>query len=164
MLIVRDMLLKSIYAFFLGWPIYFGVRRILRPALVEEPRGRGAAQPTVLGALATMYLRSDERGPQMNNRMALRIAMFGGVALALFVVLFFRLWFLQILNGDEYLAEANNNRTREFRVSAPRGKILDRNGERAGRQPGQPRPPGQPAEAARRRSEEARRARSSSPN
>lgn len=76
-----------------------------------------------------MYLRSDERGPQMNNRLALRIALFGGVALALFAVLFFRLWLLQILNGEEYLAEARNNRTREFRVVAPRGAILDRNGE-----------------------------------
>jgi penicillin-binding protein 2 len=64
----------------------------------------------------------------MNNRLALRIAVFGGVALALFGVLFFRLWFLQVINGDKYLAEAKNNRTREFRVSAPRGKILDRNG------------------------------------
>ena len=76
-----------------------------------------------------MYLRSDDRGPQMSNGMALRIAIFGGVALVLFGILFFRLWFLQVLNGDQYLAEANNNRTREFRVSAPRGNILDRNGE-----------------------------------
>jgi penicillin-binding protein 2 len=75
-----------------------------------------------------MYRRSDELGPQMNNRLALRIAVFGGVALALFGVLFFRLWFLQVINGEQYLAEAKNNRTREFRVSAPRGKILDRNG------------------------------------
>jgi penicillin-binding protein 2 len=75
-----------------------------------------------------MYRRSDELGPQMGNRLALRIAIFGGVALALFAVLFFRLWFLQVLNGDKYLAEAKNNRTREFRVSAPRGEILDRNG------------------------------------
>lgn len=76
-----------------------------------------------------MYLRSDERGPQMSNRLALRIAIFGGVALALFAILFFRLWFLQILNGEEYLAEARNNRTREFRVNAPRGAVLDRNGK-----------------------------------
>ena len=76
-----------------------------------------------------MYRRSDELGPQMSNRLALRIALFGGVALALFVVLFFRLWFLQVLNGDKYLAEAKNNRTREFRVSAPRGEILDRDGK-----------------------------------
>ncbi|HKB50491.1 MAG TPA: penicillin-binding protein 2 [Solirubrobacterales bacterium] len=65
----------------------------------------------------------------MSNRLALRIALFGGIALALFVVLFFRLWFLQVLNGDKYLAEAKNNRTREFRVSAPRGEILDRSGK-----------------------------------
>jgi penicillin-binding protein 2 len=75
-----------------------------------------------------MYLRSDERGPAMSNRLALRIAIFGGVALALFGVLFFRLWFLQVLKGSEYLAQARNNRTREFRVSAPRGEILDRAG------------------------------------
>ena len=50
LLIVRDMLLKAIYAFFLGWPIYLLVRRILRPALVEEPRVPRRKQPTVLGA------------------------------------------------------------------------------------------------------------------
>ena len=76
-----------------------------------------------------MYLRSDERGPPMRgNSLALRIAVFGGVALALFAILFFRLWFLQVINGGKYLAEANSNRTREFRVSAPRGDILDRDG------------------------------------
>ena len=49
-LIVRDMLLKSVYAFFLGWPLYLLVRRILRPALVEEPKVTRRRQPTVLGA------------------------------------------------------------------------------------------------------------------
>lgn len=76
-----------------------------------------------------MYLRSDGRGSQMNNRLALRIALFGGLALVLFALLFFRLWFLQVLNGERFLAEANNNRTREFRISAPRGEVLDRDGE-----------------------------------
>jgi rod shape-determining protein MreD len=49
-LIVRDMLLKSLYAFFLAWPVYFGLRRVLRPALVEEPQVSRRRQPTVLGA------------------------------------------------------------------------------------------------------------------
>lgn len=49
-LIVRDMLLKSVYAFFLAWPIYLGLRRALRPALVEEPKLRRRRQPSVLGA------------------------------------------------------------------------------------------------------------------
>jgi rod shape-determining protein MreD len=50
LLIVRDILLKSIFAFFLGWPIYAGMRRALRPALVEEPKVTRRRQPTVLGA------------------------------------------------------------------------------------------------------------------
>lgn len=49
-LVVRDMLLKSIFAFFLGWPIYLGMRRALRPALVEDQRVTRRRQPTVLGA------------------------------------------------------------------------------------------------------------------
>jgi rod shape-determining protein MreD len=48
-LIVRDMLLKSIYAFFLGWPLYIGLRFALRAALVDEPRIERRRQPTVLG-------------------------------------------------------------------------------------------------------------------
>jgi penicillin-binding protein 2 len=76
-----------------------------------------------------MYLRSDERGPAMTNRLALRIALFGGVAVVLFGVLFFRLWLLQVIDGEKYLAEAKNNRTRSFRTSAPRGEIQYRNGK-----------------------------------
>jgi rod shape-determining protein MreD len=50
LLIVRDMLLKSVYAFFLGWPIYLLVRRALRPALVEDPKIQRRRRPKVLGA------------------------------------------------------------------------------------------------------------------
>lgn len=75
-----------------------------------------------------MYLRPEDRPPP-GSRLALRIAVLGGVAVALFAVLFFRLWDLQVLSGSKYLAEAKNNRTREFRVTAPRGRILARNGE-----------------------------------
>jgi rod shape-determining protein MreD len=49
-MIVRDVLLKSVYAFFLGWPTYLLLRRALRPALVEEPAVTRRRQPTVLGA------------------------------------------------------------------------------------------------------------------
>jgi len=49
-LVIRDMLLKSIFAFFLAWPVYYGLRWALRPALVEEPRVSRRHQPTVLGA------------------------------------------------------------------------------------------------------------------
>ena len=76
-----------------------------------------------------MYLRNDERRPTMSSGFALRVAILGGMALVMFAVIFFRLWYLQVLSGDKYLAEANNNRIREIRVTAPRGEILDRNGE-----------------------------------
>jgi penicillin-binding protein 2 len=76
-----------------------------------------------------MYLRSDERSPAIGNRLALRIAVFGGFAVVLFGVLFFCLWRLQIIDGATYLAEAKNNRTRSYRTSAPRGEILDRDGK-----------------------------------
>lgn len=74
-----------------------------------------------------MYLRGDQR-PQ-GSRLSLRVAVLGGVAVALFGILFFRLWNLQVLAGEEYLAEAKNNRTREYKIIAPRGEILDRDGE-----------------------------------
>jgi penicillin-binding protein 2 len=73
-----------------------------------------------------MYLRSEDR--PRGSRLSLRIAVLGGFAVALFAVLFFRLWTLQVLDGDKYLAEAKNNRSREFKVIAPRGDILDRDG------------------------------------
>jgi rod shape-determining protein MreD len=49
-LVIRDMLLKSVFAFFGGWAIYVGVRRALRPALVEEPMAAPRRRPTALGA------------------------------------------------------------------------------------------------------------------
>jgi rod shape-determining protein MreD len=51
LLIVRDMLLKALYAFFLGWPIYLALRRILRPALVDETvSSQRRRRPTALRA------------------------------------------------------------------------------------------------------------------
>ncbi len=75
-----------------------------------------------------MYLRDEDRRPTMSSGFALRVAILGGAALVMFAVIFFRLWYLQVLSGDKYLVEANNNRIREIRVTAPRGQILDRNG------------------------------------
>jgi penicillin-binding protein 2 len=58
-----------------------------------------------------------------------RVAVLGGFALVAFLVIFFRLWYLQVLSGDRYLAEAKNNQVREISVQAPRGEILDRDGK-----------------------------------
>ena len=43
-------------------------------------------------------------------------------------VVFFRLWFLQVLTGEEYVSQARENRVRKVRIEAPRGDIVDRNG------------------------------------
>ena len=51
----------------------------------------------------------------------------GGVALLL-IALLARLWYLQVLAGERYGELAEGNRSREVRVEAPRGRILDRHG------------------------------------
>ena len=61
-------------------------------------------------------------------QMALRIAVLGVVAVALFAVLFFRLWALQVISGDEYLEQARGNQIRTFRLQPPRGPIIDAQG------------------------------------
>ena len=48
--------------------------------------------------------------------------------LSLFAALFARLWFLQVMTAPEYQVAAENNRVRVVQVEAPRGRILDRNG------------------------------------
>jgi len=60
--------------------------------------------------------------------LALRVGIFGALALIVFGVLFLRLWSLQVLSGDEYLNAAQNNQLRLVRIEAPRGPILDRHG------------------------------------
>jgi penicillin-binding protein 2 len=64
----------------------------------------------------------------LTPRTALRVAILGAFALVVFGVLFLRLWSLQILSGSHYLSEALNNKARTVRIEAPRGSILDRNG------------------------------------
>jgi penicillin-binding protein 2 len=60
--------------------------------------------------------------------MALRVAALGVGALVMFAVVFFRLWYLEVLSGDKYRQEANNNKVRLIRDPAPRGAIVDRDG------------------------------------
>jgi penicillin-binding protein 2 len=71
---------------------------------------------------------SNERRAPITPQLALRVALLGGVAFALFAIIFFRLWYLQVLSGDQFLAQATVNRVREIRIQAPRGNIVDRSG------------------------------------
>jgi penicillin-binding protein 2 len=67
----------------------------------------------------------DERRSPMTPQLALRVAVVGSVVLALFAILFFRLWFLQVLTGSQYVAQAQVNKARSVRIAAQRGEILD---------------------------------------
>jgi penicillin-binding protein 2 len=65
---------------------------------------------------------------RLSRETAIRIAILGAVAIALFAALFLRLWALQVIAGERYLQEAQNNQVRTARVPATRGTISDRNG------------------------------------
>ncbi len=66
---------------------------------------------------------------RLTPKLALRVGILGMLALAIFATLFLRLWSLQVLNGEQLLRAAQNNQRRDIRVQAPRGPILDRNGQ-----------------------------------
>jgi penicillin-binding protein 2 len=67
----------------------------------------------------------EDRQPPMNPQLALRVAIIGGAALVMFAIIFFRLWFLQVLSGNQYEAQAAANIVQTIAVQAPRGQILD---------------------------------------
>jgi penicillin-binding protein 2 len=70
---------------------------------------------------------SEPRG-QISPQLSLRVAVLGSVALAMFAIIFFRLWYLQVLTGEQYVHQAKVNDQRVLAVPAPRGEILDRSG------------------------------------
>jgi penicillin-binding protein 2 len=65
---------------------------------------------------------------RLTPQLAFRVALLAFLALTIFAVLFLRLWALQVLSGDKYLAVANDNRVRTLRLEAARGPVLDRYG------------------------------------
>ena len=58
----------------------------------------------------------------------LRLAVLGVVATSLFAALTARLWYLQVLDTDEFRVAAEANQVRLVYEPAPRGRILDREG------------------------------------
>ena len=72
---------------------------------------------------------ADDRTPPMTPQLALRVALVGGLALLMFAVIFFRLWFLQVLTGTQYAAQAQSQTVLSIPVPAPRGEIVDASGQ-----------------------------------
>ena len=70
-----------------------------------------------------------DRPTPLSPQLAIRVASIGGVALILFAIILFRLWYLQVLSGPQYVQLANVNRVRDIPIQAPRGDIVDRAGK-----------------------------------
>ncbi len=68
-------------------------------------------------------IRSEDRRPIQPREYGLLMAM--GLALAVLVA---RLWYLQVLHGEELATRAELVRTRLMRIAPPRGLIVDRHG------------------------------------
>jgi len=71
---------------------------------------------------------AEDRRPPLTPQLALRVAILGSFAFAMFAIIFFRLWFLQVLNSRAYVQQASVNQVRDIAVPGPRGEIFDRNG------------------------------------
>lgn len=78
--------------------------------------GRGAGRP--VGGWA----------PALTPKIAVRIAILGGIAMAMLGLLLIRLWFLQVIGGEQYAQRADSNRLRTIVTQPPRGNILTRDG------------------------------------
>jgi penicillin-binding protein 2 len=73
-------------------------------------------------------VRPSEPRVPVSPQLALRVAIIGGLALVMFGIIFFRLWYLQVLSGEQYVQQANANRVRPLPILPPRGEVLDREG------------------------------------
>jgi len=49
-----------------------------------------------------------------------------GVLIVMASILFLRLWYLQILKGEEFKRDAEENRLKKIKIEAPRGMVFDR--------------------------------------
>ena len=156
LLVVREILVQSLLAIGLGFVVYPLLRRVLAPALIDYAPSEPT--PSVVGRLRRRRPRRSravEHSATPGRRRRRRTPIHGGVSmigsrlarpadaepvpasrrgprrrrLVAFAVIFLRLWYLEVLSGDEYLAQAQNNQVREFTVQAPRGKVVDRHGE-----------------------------------
>ena len=67
--------------------------------------------------------------PMTKGNMQVRVVSFAIVVAVIFIVLAARLWYLQVLTGNDYSISAKATQTREIKDPAQRGVIYDRDGE-----------------------------------
>jgi len=67
-------------------------------------------------------------GIKLGGETENRTLIFQVIVVVIFALLTTRLFYLQVLKGEEYRERSNNNRVKLKRVEAPRGKIFDSHG------------------------------------
>jgi penicillin-binding protein 2 len=83
-----------------------------------------------MSALEPVRPISDDRSrTPVSPQLALRVGALGVLAMVMFAIIFFRLWYLQVLTGEQYVQQADANSVRDLPIAAPRGEILDREGK-----------------------------------
>ena len=69
-----------------------------------------------------------QRRAPLPPQLTRRVGVLGVLALVLFGIIAFRLWYLQVLTGTQNAAKASANVTRDIAIAPPRGNILDSQG------------------------------------
>ncbi|MFL5960771.1 MAG: penicillin-binding protein 2 [Gaiellaceae bacterium] len=93
------------------------------PALPPARRGRAEERLEEPGAG-----RAPVEPYRATPKLTRRVALLSALVVIGFAALLLRLWALQVLAGTHYAARAQANQLRTVRVAAPRGPIVDRNG------------------------------------
>jgi penicillin-binding protein 2 len=85
----------------------------------------------LLGRVPERVVRAGRRDKPIAELppLGVRVAGLAAVAVIVFAVILFRLWFLQILQGQQYVTAAMNNRIRTVTIPALRGVIYDSTGK-----------------------------------
>jgi len=71
--------------------------------------------------------RKPKRTGRPVEHIQLRLTVFASIFVVFFVIIFGRLWFLQVMAGEKYALLAEENRLREISLDSIRGSIYDCN-------------------------------------
>ena len=96
-------------------------------AVVLVVHAHGGRFTVDIGGQTPRAAGGNDTSPETGFKTRLRgLGLFSGGVVA---VLLARVWSMQLMSNDEYTSQAERNRTRTITTAAPRGRILDRNGE-----------------------------------
>ena len=73
--------------------------------------------------------KREETPPMTKGNMQVRVVSLAVLIAVVFLILGARLWYLQVLTGEDYTLEAQATHTSQIKIPAQRGVIYDRDGE-----------------------------------